>query len=137
MYAIYGRNILKMPKCEKKNARMCKRKHMHKHTKICTNMQICPNMHIYIFKICINMFSYADNMHYMFENAKGQICNYMQIKIGNYMPKICKTNYAVDREVFLLCIYMHLYAKYVQNYSRHVSMKCICKICKNMHNPPC
>ena len=32
---------------------------------------------------------------------------------------------------------MHLYAKNTQKYARYVSMKVICKICKNMHSPLC
>ena len=39
--------------------------------------------------------------------------------------------YAVTR------IYMHLYALNMQKYARYVSMKGICKICKNMHSLLC
>ena len=32
---------------------------------------------------------------------------------------------------------MHLYARDMQKYARYVSMKFVCKKCKNMHSPLC
>ena len=55
------------------------------------------------------------------------------------MYKICTNmqKYAVTPYVFLLCIYMHVYAQNMQKICKRCKHESYMQTCKNMHSPLC